>query len=221
MSARSRSLQGPLSRPSRQRPSKTFTRKADAERFVLQVESRSERGNWLDPRDADMPVAVWAETFLSLCRRLAPTTQETYRRDLEQYVLPRFGSYRLGRLPAEEIEEWLNDEVAAGVAPSRSTGTTAHCAACCRSPWRSRRSSTTRATASIRPGCRIARWSSSTGTRQCASPRRTTPNGSERSSTSRSTAGCAGASSSGCAAPASTSDGWKCGSPSNSSSSST
>ena len=27
----------------------------------------SERGNWIDPRDADLPLAVWAETFLSLC----------------------------------------------------------------------------------------------------------------------------------------------------------
>ena len=61
--------------------SKTFTRKADAEKFVLQVESEKLRGDWLDPRDADMPVALWAETFPSLCRRLSPTTQETYRRD--------------------------------------------------------------------------------------------------------------------------------------------
>jgi integrase len=38
--------------------------------------------------------------------------------DLTLYVLPRFGSYRLGRLPAEEIEEWLNDEIEQGLAPS-------------------------------------------------------------------------------------------------------
>jgi site-specific recombinase XerC len=63
-------------------------------------------------------LSVWADTFLSLSRRLAPTTQETYRRDLERYILPRFGSYRLGRLPADEIEQWLNDEVAAGIAAS-------------------------------------------------------------------------------------------------------
>lgn len=98
--------------------SKTFRRKADAERFLVEVESEKLKGNWLDPRDADIPVAVWAETFLSLCRRLSPTTQETYRRDLERYVLPRFGAYRLGRLPAEEIEQWLNDEIAGGIAPS-------------------------------------------------------------------------------------------------------
>ncbi len=33
-------------------------------------------------------------------------------------MLPRFGSYRIGRLPADEIENWLNDEIAAGIAPS-------------------------------------------------------------------------------------------------------
>jgi integrase len=33
-------------------------------------------------------------------------------------LLPRFGAYRLGRLPADEIEQWLNDEIAQGLAPS-------------------------------------------------------------------------------------------------------
>lgn len=53
-----------------------------------------------------------------MSRRLAPATQQTYRRDLERYVLPRLGAYRLGQMPAEEIEHWLNDELAAGIAPS-------------------------------------------------------------------------------------------------------
>ena len=61
---------------------------------------------------------IWAEEFMLLCRRLAPTTQDTYRRDLDRYVLPRFGAYRLARIPADEIENWLNDEIAAGLAPS-------------------------------------------------------------------------------------------------------
>jgi len=43
---------------------------------------------------------------------------QTYRRDLNMFVLPRFGAYRIGGLPADEIENWLNDEVAAGIAPS-------------------------------------------------------------------------------------------------------
>jgi integrase len=98
--------------------SETFTRKADAERFIREQQVEVDRGRWIDPRGADTPLADWAEEFLLLCRRLAPTTQQTYRRDLSKYILPRFGAYRLGRLPADEIENWLNDEVAAGIAPS-------------------------------------------------------------------------------------------------------
>ena len=98
--------------------SQTFTRKADAERFIREQQVEVDRGRWIDPRGADLPLADWSEQFLSLCRRLAPTTQATYRRDVTKYILPRFGAYRLGRLPADEIENWLNDEVAAGVAPS-------------------------------------------------------------------------------------------------------
>ncbi len=98
--------------------SRTFVRKADAQRFLVEMEADKARGSWIDPRGADTPLSAWAEEFLKLARRLSPTTVQTYRRDLDRYVLPRFGAYRIGRLPADEIENWLNDEVAAGIAPS-------------------------------------------------------------------------------------------------------
>jgi hypothetical protein len=98
--------------------SKTFARKADAQRFLVEMESDKARGRWIDPRNAELPLAAWADEFLRLCRRLSPTTLEAYRRDLRKYVLPRFGAYRLGRIPAEEVENWLNDEIDAGIAPS-------------------------------------------------------------------------------------------------------
>jgi len=137
--------------------SKTFTRKADAERWAREMEVAVERGDWLDPRSAQGPLAVWAEEFLLLARRLSPSTQQTYRRDLKKYILPRFGAYRLGRLPADEIENWLNDEVAAGIAPSSVHRHYRCCGACCRWPSRSASSSPTRATWSNRPGCRRRR----------------------------------------------------------------
>jgi hypothetical protein len=33
-------------------------------------------------------------------------------------LLPRIGADRLGPLPADENENWLNDEIVAGIAPS-------------------------------------------------------------------------------------------------------
>jgi hypothetical protein len=84
--------------------SRTFPRKTDADRFLREMEVEVSRGSWIDPRNADMPLAVWAEMFLSMARRLSPSTQATYRRDLETYVLPRFGKYAIGRIPPDEVE---------------------------------------------------------------------------------------------------------------------
>lgn len=104
--------------PSGKQRSKTFNLKSDASRFLRDIEVDVDRGRWIDPTNAEMALEDWAKEFLSLSRRLALSTQETYARDLNKYVLPRFGSYRLGRLPADEIENWLNDEVASGIAAS-------------------------------------------------------------------------------------------------------
>ena len=78
--------------------SETFTRKADAERFLCEMQVDIERGRWIDPAGADLALGTWAEEFLSLARGLSPSTQETYAGDLNRYVLPGFGSNRIGRL---------------------------------------------------------------------------------------------------------------------------
>ena len=104
--------------PTGRQRSRTFTRKADADRFAVEMAADMARGQWLDPAGAQTTLSEWAETFLSLCRRLEHNSQVTYERDLRRYVLPRFGAYRIGTLPAEEIENWLNDELDAGIAPS-------------------------------------------------------------------------------------------------------
>src|SRR3954464_3329890 len=41
--------------------SKTFIRKADADRFILEMETEKQRGNWIDPPKADPPLAEGAE----------------------------------------------------------------------------------------------------------------------------------------------------------------
>ena len=67
-------------------------------------------------------MAEWSEEFLRLSRRLSPTTEAAWRRHLERYVVPRFAAYRIGRLPADEIENSLMDEVAEGIAPNSVHG---------------------------------------------------------------------------------------------------
>jgi len=62
-----------------------------------------DRGAWIDPKRADIALAAWVETFMAMSVSLSPTTIETYRRDLDKYVLPAFGSRRLGQLRSEDI----------------------------------------------------------------------------------------------------------------------
>ena len=113
---RGRSYRARYYDPLGRRHTKSFVRKADAERFLREMKVEMDSGHLLDPRDAEIPVAKCAEEFLSLARRLSPSTQQTYRRDINKYV--PLGAYKIGRLPANEIENWLNDEVEAGYAPN-------------------------------------------------------------------------------------------------------
>lgn len=98
--------------------STTFDHKADAQRFLAEMETDKHRGSWIDPRHGEAPLGQWSVEFLALARRLSPSTQQTYRRDLTKYVLPALGAYRLGSIPADAIENWLNDELEAGIAAS-------------------------------------------------------------------------------------------------------
>jgi integrase len=65
-----------------------------------------------------VPLAQWSEEFLALARRLSPSTQQTDKRDLTKYVLPALGACRLGSIPPDAIENWLNDVLEAGIAAS-------------------------------------------------------------------------------------------------------
>jgi hypothetical protein len=46
--------------------STTFDRKADALRFLAEMETEKARGSWIDPRHADLPLTQWSEEFLAL-----------------------------------------------------------------------------------------------------------------------------------------------------------
>ena len=97
---------------------KCFDTKDDARRFSREIEvgktmrrmARSDRCRYPSRR-------VGRNVPRTLSPLLAAHA-ETYRRDLNTYIVPRFGAYRIGRMPAEEIERWLLDEIDAGLAPS-------------------------------------------------------------------------------------------------------
>ena len=105
-------------RGSRER-SKTFRRKVDAEKFLIQVESQKQRGEWIDPDLAATPFADWAHSWITTRPHLKPKTLDGYQSLLRIHIVPRFGGVRLDRIDGLSIEQWIADMQGAGLSASR------------------------------------------------------------------------------------------------------
>src|SRR3954464_14694295 len=70
--------------------SKTFTRKADAERFLAVVESEKIRGEYVDPLGGGRLFGGVVDAWLTSHVQLRPTTLEQRESRLRNHVLPFF-----------------------------------------------------------------------------------------------------------------------------------
>jgi integrase len=86
---------------------KTFARKIDADRFLIDVESSKQRGAFVDARRASLTVGEWADDWLAAQADLAPTTRNRYAGILSKHVRPRWGRVRLADVTHAEVQRWL------------------------------------------------------------------------------------------------------------------
>lgn len=100
---------------------KTFKRKVDAERFLIDKLADLQRGIYTTPVDKSLTVAGWSAEWLAGAHQLRPGGRKAYRKDLDSYILPALGEFALHRLTSKQIDDWIGD-LAARVAP----GTVAH-----------------------------------------------------------------------------------------------
>jgi site-specific recombinase XerC len=98
--------------------SRTFDTKAEARRFLDVLRAEMHRGEWVDPMAGRIRLDEWVRTFLRTAHDVEPSTRATYTRDLEKYVLPRFGALALSSIRPLDIREWIGEELASGIAPS-------------------------------------------------------------------------------------------------------
>ncbi len=99
--------------------SRSFRRKADAERFAVSVESSMLRGEWIDPRLGKTTFGEWAARWMPTTAALKPKTRAGYESLLRTYLIPRFGHAPLARIEPVQVHEWIADLVASGLSPSR------------------------------------------------------------------------------------------------------
>jgi integrase len=98
--------------------SRTFATKTEAKRFLELAGADMQRGGWVDPSASRMRFGEWAATFLATASDIDSNTRATYVRDIDRYLLPRFGNTPLSQIKALDIRQWMADELAAGIAPS-------------------------------------------------------------------------------------------------------
>ena len=83
--------------------------KADANRYLAQVEADLLRGVWTDPRLARITFGEWVERWWPTTADLRPGTRTFYDYLLRRLLLPAFEETPLGRIDAMTVRSWLAD----------------------------------------------------------------------------------------------------------------
>lgn len=94
--------------------SRTFDRKAEAERFLSQNDVELRRGEWIDPASRRTLFAEWAEVWWQTTVRLRPTTRRGYWQILQNHVLPHFGQTPLTAIDYMDVERFVAEKHAEG-----------------------------------------------------------------------------------------------------------
>jgi integrase len=93
--------------PSGKQRNKTFTRKVDAERHLVDVEGAKDRGTYVDPGRAKLTVGEWADQWLASKLDLAPKTRERYAGIISAHIRPRWGTAQLSKITHAELQRWI------------------------------------------------------------------------------------------------------------------
>jgi integrase len=97
--------------------SKVCDTKAEARDYVQDVGHAGRTKAWVAPELGRITLRKWAEQYMSTVVHLRPTTVWLYERELK-HILARFGSRQLNQLRPLDIQAWLAELLAGGMAPS-------------------------------------------------------------------------------------------------------
>lgn len=90
------------------RRSKTFTTKTEAKKFLDNIKSDRNRGDYIDPNEARRTFREVAELWFG-SRNLRPKTARSYRTILDQRLYPTFADRPIGSITTLDIAAWITD----------------------------------------------------------------------------------------------------------------
>lgn len=95
---------------------RSFKRRSEAEAFAAALEDDIRSGRYIDPSAQEKTFTEVAEAWLVSKARIKESTWRRYRRELDNYVLPKWGARTIGSIGRTEIDAWVQ-ELRAGTAP--------------------------------------------------------------------------------------------------------
>ncbi|UUE19360.1 tyrosine-type recombinase/integrase [Microbacterium sp. J1-1] len=84
-----------------------FARRSDAEAFIAALEDDIRSDRYVDPSARDRTFSAAAEAWLASKNRIKDSTWRRYRRELDNYVLPQWGTRSVGSITRPQIDEWV------------------------------------------------------------------------------------------------------------------
>ena len=85
-----------------------FARRSDAEAFIAGIEDDIRADRYIDPSARERTFAAAAEAWLASKNRIKDSSWRRYRRELDNYVLPRWGTRAVGSITRPQIDEWIS-----------------------------------------------------------------------------------------------------------------
>jgi integrase len=101
--------------------SKSFDRKADAQRFLATVEADQLRGTYVDPRAGRITLSEYAETFMA-AQVWREGTRATAQSHVDNHIGPALGSRQLATITRTDVQAFVSELSAKGLAPTTVHG---------------------------------------------------------------------------------------------------
>jgi integrase len=98
--------------------SRSFARKADAQRWLSEVETARNHGLWTDPARGRITFGAWLDQYWTMTADLRPKTIARDRSVLGAHALPWFGRMPLAAIEPLSVQAWTTNLLDQGLKPS-------------------------------------------------------------------------------------------------------
>ena len=93
----------------------SFTALADAKEWLAKAQTDSGRGDFIDPRDGNIPLREYVEDHWWPALRVPPSTREAMQYRIFGHILPHLGEIPLNRIGGDQVNKWVVDAEAGGL----------------------------------------------------------------------------------------------------------